>query len=121
MNQQYVVEINRSERGLLKNFTLPHIEDEDGQFSHLRDQDDGGGRFGQNFTEKSSDHWTKHVSGVCKHSTFSRKRCAWVCDLGHKVTKEFCADWVDDIENIRIKMPDGCVMYLHEEQRVVRH
>jgi hypothetical protein len=30
---------NRGERGFLKNFTLPHVEDEDGQFSHLRDED----------------------------------------------------------------------------------
>jgi hypothetical protein len=31
------------------------------------------------------------------------------------VTKEFCADWVDDIVNIRVRMPDGCLMFLHDE------
>ena len=35
---------NRGERGFLKNFTLPHFEDEDGQYNHLRD---GEGRIGR--------------------------------------------------------------------------
>jgi len=67
------------------------------------------------FTEKSFDYWSKYVCGVCEHLAFSRQRNTWVCGLGHKVTKEYCADWVDDIANIRIKMPDGCAMHLHEE------
>jgi hypothetical protein len=64
------------------------------------------------FTEKSFEHWSKYVCGVCKHLTFSRQRNTCVCGLGHKVTKDYCADWVEDIDNIRLKMSDGCVMYL---------
>lgn len=67
------------------------------------------------FTEKSFEHWSKYVCGVCKHLTFSRQRSTWVCGLGHTVTKEYCAKWVKDIENIRIKLPDGYLMHLSEE------
>jgi hypothetical protein len=67
------------------------------------------------FTEKSLDYWRQFVCGSCKNLVFSRKRNTWVCGRGHSVTKEFCADWIDGIANIRVKMPDGCMMYLAEE------
>jgi hypothetical protein len=66
------------------------------------------------FTEKSFDYWSEYVCSVCKHLTFSRQRNTWVCGLGHRVTKEYCADWVKDIENIRIRMADGYLMHLSE-------
>ena len=66
------------------------------------------------FTEKSFEFWSQYVCGVCKNLVFRRQANSWVCDKGHSTTKEFCADWVDDIMNTRIRMPDGCLMYLSE-------
>jgi hypothetical protein len=66
------------------------------------------------FTEKSFDYWCKFACGYCKHLVFCRKH-NWVCGLGHEISKEYCADFVDDIENIRVRMPDGCIMYLSDE------
>jgi hypothetical protein len=67
------------------------------------------------FTEKSFEYWRQFVCGSCKNLVFSRQRNSWVCSRGHLVTKEFCADWVDDIDNIRVRMPDGCLMFLYCE------
>jgi hypothetical protein len=67
------------------------------------------------FTKKSFEYWSQFVCGSCKNLVFSRQRNSWVCSRGHLVTKEFCADWIDDIDNIRVRMPDGCLMSLHDE------
>lgn len=64
------------------------------------------------FTEKSFEYWLQFVCGSCKNLVFSRQRNSWACSRGHLATKESCADWVDDIENIRIRMSDGCLMFL---------
>jgi hypothetical protein len=68
------------------------------------------------FTEKSFEHWSQYVCGTCKHLVFRRQANSWVCDKGHSITKESCVDWVDDILNTRIRMPDGCLMYVGREE-----
>ena len=70
---------------------------------------------GENFTEKSFEYWRHIGCDSCKNLVFSRQRNSWVCSRGHSVTKEFCADWVDDIANIRVRMADGCLMFLDYE------
>jgi hypothetical protein len=67
------------------------------------------------FTEKSWVYWREFVCGSCKRLMYSRKERSWVCGRGHSITKEYCADWVDDVWNIRIGMPDGCVMFANYE------
>ena len=64
------------------------------------------------FSEKSMEYWRQYVCGLCKHLVFQRHLNKWACDKGHEVTHEYCDDWVDDTENTRIRMPDGCLMYL---------
>lgn len=43
---------------------------------------------------------------------FCRAGKTWGCRLGHKVTDEYCVDWVDCIDDIHVRMPDGCVMHV---------
>jgi len=66
------------------------------------------------FTEKSFDYWSKFACGTCGHLVFCRKH-NWVCSLGHAITEEGCGDYVEDIDNIRIRMPDGVIMFLSVE------
>ncbi len=66
------------------------------------------------FTEKSFERWSQYVCGVCKNLVFRRDINTWVCGKGHSITKEYCADFVDDYLNIRIRMPDGHFTYLSE-------
>ena len=64
------------------------------------------------FTEKSFEHWSQYACGTCKHLVFDRHANTWICGRGHSITREHCGDFVDDIMNIRIRMPDGFLMYL---------
>lgn len=66
------------------------------------------------FSEKSMEYWRQYVCGLCRHLVFQRSLNKWACEKGHAVTKEYCDDWVDDTENTRIRMPDGCFMYLSQ-------
>lgn len=70
------------------------------------------------FTEKSFERFREFVCGICKHLVFRREQNTWICDKGYSLTKEFCVSWVDDVENIRIKMSDGTLMYLGYEDEV---
>jgi hypothetical protein len=45
---------------------------------------------------------------------FHRDKNTWVCGKAHSITKEHCADFVDDYWHIRIRMSDGDFMYLSE-------
>jgi hypothetical protein len=64
------------------------------------------------FSEKSFERWSEYACGVCKHLVYRRDLKTRVCDIGHSVTKDFCADFIDDHLHIRIRMPNGEFMYL---------
>lgn len=64
------------------------------------------------FSEKSMDYWRQYVCDLCKHLVFQRHLNKWACDKGHAATKEYCDDWIDDTENTRVRMPDGCAREL---------
>jgi len=66
------------------------------------------------FSKKSMEYWEQYFCFLCRHLVFQRHLNRWACDKGHVVTKEYCDDWVDDTYNIRVRMPDGCLMYLGE-------
>ena len=66
------------------------------------------------FTEKSMEYWRQYACALCEHLVFQRHLNKRICNKGHAITKEYCDDWIDDTYNIRIRLPDGCLMYLSE-------
>ena len=63
------------------------------------------------YTLEDEAFWSKFVCGTCVNLVYCRKEKRRVCSKGHRITAEFCVDWVDiGIENILLKLPNGQMM-----------